>query len=91
MCRQYRVLRLTLFGSRSRGDAGHDSDYDFLVDFGEYAPHADVPHLLDSYLAVKEHLEALLHQSVHLVPEGSVRNPYLLQTIAESRQHLFAA
>ena len=27
----YRVLRILLFGSRARGDAHHDSDWDFFV------------------------------------------------------------
>ena len=33
LCKKHRVLELSLFGSRSRGDERSESDYDLLVEF----------------------------------------------------------
>jgi predicted nucleotidyltransferase len=33
LCRQYRVLELSLFGSAARGEMGAGSDIDILVEF----------------------------------------------------------
>ncbi len=33
VCRRHRVQRLSLFGSRVRGDNSDSSDFDFIVDF----------------------------------------------------------
>jgi hypothetical protein len=35
LCRRYDVRRLSVFGSRARGDAGPESDVDVLVEFEE--------------------------------------------------------
>lgn len=35
LCRRYGVRRLSVFGSRARGDAGPGSDVDVLVEFEE--------------------------------------------------------
>ncbi len=38
LCEVYRPLRIYLFGSAARGDAGPDSDYDFLIVVSDDAP-----------------------------------------------------
>jgi Predicted nucleotidyltransferases len=43
VCRRHRVRKLSLFGSRLKGTAGPDSDFDLLV---EFEPDAS-PSLLD--------------------------------------------
>jgi hypothetical protein len=54
------VLHLDLFGSFARGEAGPDSDVDFLVTFQGEPTFA-------SYMGLKEDLEALLDRNVDLV------------------------
>lgn len=38
LCRRYRVIELSLFGSSARGDAREDSDVDVLVRFEPSTP-----------------------------------------------------
>jgi uncharacterized protein len=61
---RYGVLHLDLFGSFARGEAGPDSDADFLVTFlGEPT--------FARYMGLKEDLEVLLGRKVDLVtPTG---------------------
>jgi predicted nucleotidyltransferase len=57
---RYGVLHLDLFGSFARGEAGPESDVDFLVTY------LDEP-TFDSYMGLKEELESLLNRRVDLV------------------------
>ena len=87
LCRQYGVAKLDVFGSATRDDFDEArSDVDFLVEF------ADVPGLgaLRQYFGFKEDLEKLLGRPVDLV-EGAIENPYVLRSVEESREPLYAA
>ena len=59
------VLELALFGSYARGDAGPDSDVDFLVEFTEKS--------FDRYMELRELLEELLGRKVDLVLKGAIK------------------
>ena len=71
-----------LFGSAALGEMTQESDVDFLfsfptdMDFGEYA---------DNYFALANALEKLLGKKVDLVAEKTLKNPYLIQSIEESK------
>jgi hypothetical protein len=62
--RRYQVKTAGLFGSRARGDAKADSDYDFLVNF-EKAPS------LVKLIRMENELEGILGTKVDIVIEGS--------------------
>ena len=88
LCRQHKVRRLAVFGSAAR--AGFDpqrSDIDFLVKF-EPIPVAERMRNLN---ALRGDLTALLDHTVDLVEEGAIRNPYILQSVVEQQQVLYAA
>ena len=86
LCRQFGVKRLDLFGSAADGSFDPlRSDFDFLVDLGERPSAAYV----DAYFGLHESLERLLGRPVDLVTERSVTNPYLRQSILESRKPLY--
>jgi|ERR1700722_5844330 hypothetical protein len=88
LCRQYRVRRLAAFGSIVRSDFNPlRSDADFLVEF-EPVP---VAVRMQHYLALRDALAALLQRPVDLVEDGAIRNPYLLKSVAEQEQVLYAA
>jgi predicted nucleotidyltransferase len=57
---RYGVLHLDLFGSFARGEAGPESDVDFLVTYLEEPT-------FDSYMGLKEDLESPLSRQVDLV------------------------
>lgn len=86
LCRRFRVRRLDLFGSATKGTFEQDSsDLDFLVvleadSSGEYA---------DNYLGLAEALEALFERKVDLVTERSIRNPYFRKVIDTTRKPLY--
>ena len=87
LCRRYGVTKLDVFGSATRDDFDEArSDVDFLVEFD------DVPGLgaLRQYFGFKEDLEQLLGRPVDLV-EGTIENPYVLRSVEESREPLYAA
>lgn len=87
LCRRYGVTKLDVFGSATRDDFDEArSDVDFLVEFSA------VPGLgaLRQYFGFKEDLEQLLGRPVDLV-EGTIENPYVLRSVEESREPLYAA
>lgn len=88
VCRRYQVRRLAAFGSILREDFEPlRSDADFLVEF-EPVP---VALRMQNYLALREALAALLSRPVDLVEDGAIRNPYILQNVAEQQQVIYAA
>ena len=58
--RRHGVARAWLFGSRARGQAGADSDWDILVEFSG-------PPSFDDYMDLKLQLETLLGSPVDIV------------------------
>jgi len=82
LCKQHNVIRLYLFGSFAKHTATEQSDIDFLVTFGN----VDLFNYFDNYLDFKEKLEALYNRKVDLVEEQTVKNPFLLQSINQTKQ-----
>ena len=86
LCRRYGVRRLAVFGSAARDDFDPErSDVDLVVD---YLPGVDS---LDSYLGLKDELEAKLTRPVDLIVASALRNPYLIEIIERERRELYAA
>jgi len=85
LCRKYNVNQLYLFGSYSTGNFTPQSDIDFLVRFGE----VDLYNYFDNYLELKQNLEQLLNVPVDLVEEQTVKNPFLLHSINQSKQLIY--
>lgn len=86
LCRRYGVRRLELFGSAATGAFDPAlSDVDFLVDFDD-----DPSGLFDRYFGLKESLEALYGRPVDLVSSGSLRNPYFIAAVNETRRLVYA-
>jgi hypothetical protein len=88
VCRQYRVLRLELFGSAVGDDFdAQRSDMDFLV---EFEPLAEGEHA-DAYFGLLLSLESLFSRPVDLVMTRAIRNRYFLEAIEPTRTLLYAA
>ncbi len=82
LCKQHHVIRLYLFGSFAKNTATAQSDIDFLVTFGN----VDLYNYFDNYLNFKEKLESIYNRKVDLVEEQTIKNPFLLQSINQSKQ-----
>ncbi|MBB6146047.1 hypothetical protein HNQ77_004017 [Silvibacterium bohemicum] len=88
LCRQYRVQRLSIFGSALREDfdAQH-SDLDFLVEFQPLASDS----YAEAYFGLLEGLERLFQRRVDLVVESAIKNPYFRESVQRSQSPLYAA
>lgn len=62
-----------VFGSRARGEAKPDSDFDILVTVGEHASLLDI-------IGIKQDLEDLLGSTVHIVTEDAI-SPYIREQV----------
>jgi hypothetical protein len=88
LCRVYSVRRLAVFGSILREDFDPQrSDADFLVEF-ESVP---VATRMKNYLGLRGALASLLSRPVDLIENGAIQNPYILKSVAEQAQVLYAA
>jgi predicted nucleotidyltransferase len=88
LCKVYRVQRLAVIGSILREDFDPQrSDADFLVEF-EPVP---VGARIKNYLGLRGALASLLSRPVDLIENGAIRNPYILKSVAEQEQVLYAA
>lgn len=88
MCREFKVKKLVVFGSATGTEFDENSDVDFLVEFDEILSAVEYS---ASYFALLESLELLLNRKVDLLTADSIRNPYLLASIASSQELLYAA
>ena len=73
------VVRLRVFGSVARGEAGTDSDIDVLVDFGPGPARG----LLD-LMRVREVLEDLLSRRVDVVTEAALTPPLRADILSDA-------
>jgi predicted nucleotidyltransferase len=88
LCRQYHVRRLELFGSAATGRfRPNESDIDLLVVFEELPPGT----YANSYFGLLHALEDLFGRHVDLVSADTIENPYLRESIDESRVLVYAA
>ena len=70
---QHGAGNVRVFGSRARGEAQPDSDFDILVTVGEHASLLDI-------IAIKQDLEDLLGSTVHIITEDAI-SPYIREEV----------
>lgn len=88
LCRRLHVRRLDLFGSAVSGGFDPDtSDLDFLVEFEPLPPIA----YAEAYYALEEGLKEMFGLPVDLVSAKSIINPYFAESVAASRETVYAA
>ena len=86
LCRRYGVMRLEVFGSFPRGDAGADSDLDILVTF-----EPDAPVGLE-LVALQQELESRLDRPVDLLRRSSLEhspNKYFRRFATRTAESLY--
>ena len=89
LCEQYRVKRLTLFGSAVKGTFDPEtSDLDFVVEF-EW--HPDPLERGRRWTNLWEDLQDLFGREIDLLVASTIKNEYLAQSIETARVELYAA
>ncbi|MFP5043110.1 nucleotidyltransferase family protein [Parasediminibacterium sp. JCM 36343] len=74
-----------LFGSAAKDTATEKSDIDFLFSF---PANLDYETYANNYFSLAHSLESLLNKRVDLVAEKTLQNPYLIESINESKIQL---
>ncbi|MCF8371007.1 MAG: nucleotidyltransferase domain-containing protein [Bacteroidales bacterium] len=85
LCMAYNVKNLFAFGSICTDRFNDKSDIDLLIsfnpmDFGDYA---------DSYFDLAEKFEELFNRPVDLVTEKSLRNPYFINSVNQTKTLIY--
>lgn len=88
LCKEFRVKKLEIFGSAATDQEIADtSDLDFLVEFDRDSSLA----LADQYFGLLQALEDLFGRQVDLLTSRSLKNPYFIRSVEQSRRLLYAA
>ena len=87
VCNELHLKKLDLFGSATNDNFGADSDIDIIVEFAQ----KENDNLFDRYFELKERLRKVFHRSVDIIIEGSVRNPFLKESLNRTRKNIYVA
>lgn len=87
LCKRYDIKEMYLFGSICSDNFRHDSDIDFLISFKEISTEK----YTDNYFELHYKLEELFKRKIDLITVNSLSNPYLIKSIEETKQLLYAA
>jgi uncharacterized protein len=87
LCKRYDVKTLYLFGSVCSDKFNNDSDIDILISFKDLS----IEKYTDNYFELHYRLEELFSRKIDLLTENSLSNPFLIESIEETKQLLYAA
>ncbi len=85
LCVNHGVEKLYLFGSILNDKFNEQSDIDFVVRF----KNIELLKYADNYFDLKFSLEDLLKRPVDLLEEPSIRNPFFIETLNESKKLIY--
>lgn len=85
LCQHHKVDKLYLFGSILGNSFNETSDIDFVVRF----KNIELLKYADNYFDFKFSLEELLKRPVDLLEEQSIKNPYFLDVLNESKKLIY--
>lgn len=87
LCRQYDIKSMYVFGSVCTEKFNAESDIDILISFKDIS----IEKYTDNYFELHYKLEGLFGRKVDLLTERSLSNPYLIESIEETKRLLYAA
>ncbi len=87
LCEMYDVKTMYFFGSVCSNRFHEKSDIDILISFKEIS----IDRYTDNYFALHGELVKLFQRKVDLLTEASIKNPFLRDSIEETRELLYAA
>jgi predicted nucleotidyltransferase len=87
LCKRYDLKTMYLFGSVCSDRFNNKSDIDILISFKEIP----IEKYTDNYFELHYKLEELFKRKIDLLTENSLSNPFLIESIEETKQLLYAA
>jgi predicted nucleotidyltransferase len=88
LCKKYRVEKMYLFGSAAAGDFNENSDIDLLISFQSSV---SLKEYADNYFDLMFEVEDMFGRQVDLVTEKTLPNPYLIQSVEQTKKLIYAA
>jgi predicted nucleotidyltransferase len=83
-CREFRVMRLDLFGSFARGSGSSDSDIDLLVEFEDPDLHPS-----KRFFGLLHYFEDALGREIDLLTMNSLKNPFFRQRVLKEKVNIY--
>jgi uncharacterized protein len=87
LCITYNVKNLYAFGSVCNSNFNDLSDIDFLVAFDKTI---SIEKYTDNYFELHYQFERLFNRNIDLMTDNSLSNPYLIQSIDQTKQLIYA-
>ena len=85
LCKDYNVEKMYFFGSVLNSTFNEKSDIDLLVSFKKI----ELYEYFDNYFNLKEKLKELFGRDVDLLEEQTLRNPFLIKSINNSKKLVY--
>ena len=86
LMKKHKVKRAYAFGSVVKGDFNKNSDIDILIAFED---NLDPVEYGQHYFDLADQLEELLQRPVDLITEASLKNPYFIKSLNETKISLY--
>jgi uncharacterized protein len=87
LCVKYNVRNLYAFGSVCNSNFNDLSDIDLLVAFDK---NISIEKYTDNYFELHYQLEQIFKRKIDLITDNSLSNPYLIKSIDQSKQLIYA-
>jgi len=88
LCSLFKIKRLHAFGSIVSNKFNSESDVDFLIAFED---NISIEQYTDNYFSFHYKLKELFNRKVDLITEKSLKNPYFIESIDESKKLIYEA
>ncbi|MDE6309501.1 MAG: nucleotidyltransferase domain-containing protein [Muribaculaceae bacterium] len=87
LCKKYKVAKLWVFGSILTDRFNDDSDVDFSVTFDKKK--IALLDYADNYLDFHSELKGLLSRDIDLITEDSLRNPFFISNLNQTKRLIY--
>ncbi len=85
-CKTYKVKELYAVGSVLTERFNENSDIDLLISFNNIS----IDEYTDNYFILHDLFENRFNRKIYLITENSLNNPFLIKSIDENKQLIYA-
>jgi predicted nucleotidyltransferase len=88
ICESLNIKRMNVFGSAVSGKFNDKSDIDFLIKFSEELSGDEYT---ENYFVLHYKLREIFKREIDIITESSLSNPYLIESINNSKELIYEA